>query len=582
MRVVEVATASKGTPKATAPGVVPETKSLGEMLIEARLITPKQLEQAQELQRTQGKKLREVLVEQRFVSPEDLTSVLSVQMNVPFIDLKRHTLQPEALKLVNEWMARKHNLVPLDIVGDELVLVMADPGDVQAINDVVTQSGFKVQPAIGIPDDIQEAIDLNYQAVSEIEDEVSRLVPKVAKSEEAELHIAADLAEGTPIVRIADLLIGQAIKGRASDIHMEPQKDRLRIRYRIDGVLHDFMSLPLSLQPALVSRVKILAGMNIAEQRLPQDGQLSVTEDGREVDIRVATSETAYGENMVLRILDRSRFILDLAQLGLLPDALQRYRQMLSIPYGLILVSGPTGSGKTTTLYASINELDRKERNIVTIEEPIEYLFDDLNQIQVNYKAGITFASGLRAILRLAPDVILVGEMRDNDTASTGVQAALTGHLVLSSIHANDAIATFFRLANLGVDSYLISSALLGVVAQRMVRRICPHCRTLYERPVEEQIAYEKELGEKRTKFYYGAGCNFCANTGYLGRIGVFEILLMSDRIRQMLISNAAAPEIREQAIKEGMVPILRDGMLKVKEGITTPLEVLHNIFSLE
>jgi general secretion pathway protein E len=315
---------------------------------------------------------------------------------------------------------------------------------------------------------------------------------------------------------------------------------------------------------------------------LTQDGQLSFSADGREVDIRVATSETAYGEDMVLRILDKSRFILDLAQLGLLPDTLQRYRQMLSVPYGLILVAGPTGSGKTTTLYASINELNRKERNIVTIEEPIEYLFDDLNQIQVNYKAGITFASGLRAILRLDPDVILVGEMRYNDNASTGVQAALTGHLVLSSIHANDAVAAFFRLANLGVDSFLISSALLGIVAQRMVRRICPHCRTLGEIPAEEQNAYEEELGEKRTKFYYGAGCNFCTNTGYLGRIGVFEILVMSDRLKQMLISNATAPEIREQAVKEGMTPMMHDGMLKVKEGITTPSEVLHNIFSLE
>lgn len=574
--------ASKEAHKTTTPSAAPGTKSLGEMLIEAKLITPKQLEHAQELQQIQGKKLGEVLVEQRFVSPEDLTAVLSVQLNVPFIDLKRHTLRPEVLKLVNEWMARKHNLVPLDIVGDELVLVMADPRDAQAISDVVTQSGLKVQPAIGIPEDIREAIDLNYQAVSEIEDEVSRLVPAMVKTEEAEHQISVGLAEGTPVVRIVDLLIGQAIKGRASDIHLEPQRDRLQVRYRIDGVLHDFMPLPLSLQPTLVSRVKILAGMNIAERRLPQDGQLSFNMDGTEVDIRVATSETAYGETMVLRILDKSRFILDLAQLGLFPDALQRYRQMLSTPFGLILIAGPTGAGKTTTLYASVNELDRKERNIVTIEEPIEYLFNDLNQIQVNYKAGITFASGLKAIMRLDPDIILVGEMRDNDTANTGFQAALTGHLVLSSIHGNDAAAVFFRLANLGVDSFLISSALLGVVAQRMVRRICPHCRTLCKRPVEEQTAYEKELGEKRTKFYYGEGCNFCANTGYLGRTGVFEILLMSDRIRQLLITNATAPELREQAIKEGMTPMMRDGMLKVKEGITTPSEVLHNIFSLE
>jgi len=567
---------------AVAPDAKRGSKSLDEMLVEANLVTQKQLKYAQELQQTQGKKLSEVLVEQRFVSPEDLTAVLSVQMNVPFIDLKRHTLQPEALKLVPEWMARKYTVVPLDTIDDTLIVVIADPGDTQAINDLVAQSGVKIQPSIGIPSDIREAIDLNYEAVGEIEEEINRILPIVTKPEEAELRISADLAEGTPVVRTVDLLISQAVKGRASDIHLEPQRDRLRVRYRIDGVLHDFMSLPLEIHPTLVSRVKIIAGMNIAERRLPQDGQLSVTVDSRDIDIRVATSDTAYGETMVLRILDKSGSLLQLTQLGFLPDDLQRYRQILSIPFGLILVAGPTGSGKTTTLYASINELDRRERHIMTIEEPIEYYFDDVTQIQVNPKAGITFASGLRAMMRLDPDIILVGEIRDNDTANTGVQAALTGHLVLSSIHVNDAASAFFRLAHLGVEPFYASSALLGVVAQRMVRRICPHCRTLGERPLNEQMAYEKVLGEKRTEFYYGAGCNFCANTGYLGRTGVFEILLMSERIREMVIANTTAPQIREQAIKEGMVPMIRDGMLKVKEGITTPSEVMRNIFSIE
>ncbi|HEY81864.1 MAG TPA: type II/IV secretion system protein [Dehalococcoidia bacterium] len=569
----------KATKKASS--TKPAAPDLGEMLLEAQLITPKQLEQAQELAQRQGRRLRDVLVEQGFVKSEDLVAVLSVQMNVPFIDLKRHTLQPEALKLVKEWTARKYNLVPLDIVEDELVVVMADPQDIQAINEVVAQSGYRVRPTIGIPEDICEAIDLNYQTVGEIEQEIKRLSLPTAKAEPREGEIALDIVEGAPIVRVVDLLIQQAIRGRASDIHIEPQKDRLRVRYRIDGVLHDFMPLPLEIHPALVSRIKILAGMNIAERRLPQDGQLSFSADGREVDIRAATSETAYGEMVVLRILDKSRFILDLTQLGMLPEALQRYQKLLTSPHGLILVAGPTGAGKTTTLYASLNELDRKGKNIVTIEEPIEYYFDDINQIQVNYKAGITFASGLKAIMRLDPDIILVGEMRDADTASTGIQAALTGHLVLSSIHGNDAAAVFLRLANLGVDPFLMSSAILGVVAQRMVRRICPHCRALGEIPPEQRLAYEEEMGEPREKFYYGAGCNFCSQTGYLGRTGVFELLVMSDQIRQMLLSGASTTEIREQAIKEGMVTMLRDGMLKVKEGITTPSEVLYNVFSL-
>jgi general secretion pathway protein E len=565
----------EGTPLASSPA-----KELGEMLVEAQLITPKQLEQAYQLQQSQGKQLRDVLIEQRFVKTEDIVAALSVQLNVPFIDLKRHTLQPEALKLVSEWTARKYTLVPMDIVDDELVLVMADPQDVQAISEVMAHSGGKVQAAIGVPEDIREAIDLNYQAVGEIEQEVGRLTASAAGPVAEEYQAISDAVQGTPVVRVVDLLISQAIKGRASDIHLEPQKDRLRVRYRIDGVLHDFMSLPLETHLALISRVKILSGMNIAERRLPQDGQMSFSAEGREVDIRVATSETAYGEMLVLRILDKSRFILDLTQVGLLPEPLQKYRQLLSTPYGLILAAGPTGAGKTTTLYASLNELDRKERNIITVEEPIEYYFDDINQIQVNYKAGITFASGLRAIMRLDPDIILVGEMRDNDTASTGVQAALTGHLVLSTIHGNDAVAVFYRLANLGVDPFLISSALLGVVAQRMVRRICPHCYTAGEATAEQQQAYEEVMGEKRSKFYYGAGCNFCSQTGYLGRIGVFEILVMSDRLRQMLINNATAEEVREEAIREGMVNMLHDGMLKVKEGITTPSEVLNNVLS--
>ena len=560
----------------------PGSKSLGEMLIEANFITQDQLENALELQRNEGKKLSEVLVDQNFISPENLAAVLSLQMNLPLIDLRRHIIQPEALKLIPEGMARKYSIVPLDIVGDQLIVVMADPGDIQAVNDLVAQSGVKVEPAIGVPSDIQEAIDLNYKVVGEIEKELSRLVTTDTQIEEDEPRISVDPVEETPIVRIANLLIDEGIKERASDIHLEPQRDRLRVRYRIDGTLRDVMSLPQSAHPALASRMKILANMNIAERRLPQDGQFSIAVDGREVDIRVATSETAHGEAMVLRILDKSRFVLNLAQLGFLPDTLWRYQQMLRNPFGLILVAGPTGSGKTTTLYASVNELDRNGRNIITVEDPVEYLFDDINQIQVNIKAGITFASGLKAIMRLDPDVILIGEMRDGDTANTGVQAALTGHLVLSSIHGNDAARVIFRLVNLGVEPFLISTALIGVVGQRMVRRICPHCSTLTERPIEERIAYEDELGERRTSFYWGAGCNFCANTGYLGRTAVSEILLMSDAIRHMVVEGATASDIREQAIKEGMVPMIRDGMLKVKEGITTPSEVLYNVFSIE
>jgi general secretion pathway protein E len=551
-------------------------KSLAEMIIEEKLITPEQLEPALELQRKQGGKLSEILVNQGLVKAEDLAVVLSVQLNVPLIDLKRHKVQPNALRLIPEDMARKHTLIPLDVVGDSLVVVMAYPEDIYTIEDIKAQAKMRVEVAIGIPSDIERAIDINYRSSVEIEKQVSQFAPP---TEEA--NVTSELIARTPVAQTLDLLITQAVRDRASDVNIEPQEDRLRIRYRIDGILHDMFSLPLTAHTPLVSRAKILAEMNIAEQRRPQDGQFSITVEGREIDIRVATIETAYGERVALRILDKSLDLFTLPELGLLPDALKKYRAMLRSPFGMILVGGPTGSGKTTTLYASINQLDRNERNILTIEDPIEYRFTDINQTQVNPKAGITFASGLRAIMRQDPDVILVGEIRDKDTAVTAVQAALTGHLVLSSIHANDAVSVLFRLIDLGVEPYLVSSTLVGIVAQRMIRRICIHCRAPYQPSIEEQITYEEEMNQPPATFYTGTGCNLCANTGYLGRTGLFELLVMSEELRRMLLSNAAAGDIRAKAIREGMVTLKRDGMLKVKEGITSVSEVLRNVFSI-
>ena len=552
-------------------------KSLGEMLIEESLITAEQLEKALELQRGQGGKLSELLVNQGLVKAEELAAVLSVQLNVPLIDLKRHQVQPDALRLIPEDMARKHTLIPLDVVSDSLIVVMADPEDIRTIEDIKAQSRMRVEVALGIPSDIEQAINLNYRSSGEIDKQVSQFAPPVKEAAE----VTSELIARTPIAQSLDLLIAQAVRDRASDVHLEPQEDRLRIRYRIDGILHDMFSLPLTGHAPLVSRVKILAGMNIAEQRRSQDGQFSIEVGDRDVDIRAATMETAYGERVALRILDKSLSLFTLPELGFLADALKKYRAMLNSPFGLILVGGPTGSGKTTTLYASINQLDANERNILTIEEPIEYRFMDINQTQVNSKAGITFASGLRAIMRHDPDIILVGEIRDKDTASTAVQAALTGHLVLSSIHANDAVSVLFRLIDLGVEPYLISSTLVGIVAQRMVRRICTHCRAPSQPSVEEQIAYEEEMKEQPTTFYTGAGCNLCANTGYRGRTGLFELLVMSEKIRRMLLSNTSAGDIKAEALKEGMVTMKRDGMLKVKEGITSVSEVLRSVFSI-
>ena len=552
-------------------------KSLGEMLVEENLITPAQLESALAQQQQQGGKLSDILLKQGLVKAEQLAIVLSIQLNVPLIDLKRHAIQPEALRLIPEDMARKHELIPLDIVNDSLMVVMADPEDIRTIEDVKAQAKMRVEVALGVRSDIERAINLNYRSSSAIEKQVSQFTPAaVDKTDDTET-----LTARTPIVETLDLLITQAVKDRASDVHIEPQEDRLRIRYRIDGILHDMFAFPLSVHTPLVSRVKILSEMDISEQRRPQDGQFSIKLGGNEVDIRAATMETPYGERVTLRILDKSLALFTLTELGFQPDVLKKYRAMLKSPLGMLLVSGPTGSGKTTTLYASINELDRNERNIMTIEDPIEYSFMDINQTQVNTKAGITFAGGLRAIMRHDPDVILVGEIRDTDTATTAVQSALTGHLVLSSIHANDAVGVLFRLMDLDVEPASISSTLIGIVGQRMVRRICPNCRAPYQPPEEERRFLNKDLEEKVTTFYHGTGCNLCANTGYRGRTGIFEFLVMSEDIRKMLRSHAGAGEIRAQAIAAGMVTMKQDGMLKVKEGITSISEVMRSVFSI-
>jgi general secretion pathway protein E len=484
--------------------------------------------------------------------------------------------QPEALQLIPEAIARRYNAIPLTISGKTLEVAMADPTDIFALEALAAQSRMRIKPVAATAQEIRDAIDFNYKAYGEIEKQVSRISIPAGTTDE---KLATSIATDTPLVQALNLIVEEAVKARASDIHIEPEEDRLRIRYRIDGTLQDTMSVPTSVHRALISRIKILAEMNIADHFRPQDGQFSTEAKGRQIDVRVATAPTVWGETATLRLLDKSMATLGLAQLGFLPDSLEKYESMLKVPYGMILISGPTGAGKTTTLYASINSLDTQGRNIITIEDPAEYRFKDINQIQVNSQAGITFASGLRSILRLDPDVILVGEIRDAETANIAVQAALTGHMMLSSIHANEVAGVLSRLLDLKIEPFLIASAVIGVVAQRMVRRICTDCGRLIEAPLVEQMAYEKEMGEKQTKFLYGTGCKSCSYTGYLGRTGIFEILTMSDSIRTLVSDRASSTDIRAQALKEGMVSMGNDGMRKVKEGITTPSEVLRNAY---
>jgi len=491
--------------------------------------------------------------------------------------LLRQQPQPEALKLIPEVMARRYNAIPVSISGKTLEVAMVDPTDIFALEALAAQSKMRIKPITANAKDVRDAIDFNYKGFGEIEAQVSRIsFPEEATDEKLAIKAATD----TPLVQALNLIIDEAVKARASDVHIEPEEDRVRVRYRIDGTLQDTMSLPLNVHRALISRIKILSELNIADHFRPQDGQFSTESKGREIDIRVATAPAVLGETATLRLLDKSLATLGLSELGLMPDSLAKFEDMLKVPYGMILVSGPTGAGKTTTLYASINSLDTHGRNVITIEDPAEYRFSDIIQIQVNPQAGITFASGLRSILRLDPDVILVGEIRDAETANIATQAALTGHMMLSSIHANDSAGVLSRLLDLKVEPFLIASSVIGVIAQRMVRRVCPDCGRLIEAPVVEQMAYEKETGEKKAEFIYGTGCKSCAYTGYLGRTGIFEILPIDDKIGAMVSNRASSAAIREQALKDGMRSMMSDGMRKVKEGITTPFEVLRNAYT--
>jgi len=492
-------------------------------------------------------------------------------------NLRKTTPQPEALQLIPEAMARKYMAIPVTLDGNVLHVAMANPSDILALEALASWSQMRVEPRVVSKEEILEAIDFNYKAYDEIEKQISHITLSDEKKNSDQFIV--DTTTDAPVAQALTLIIDEAVKARASDIHLQPGEDKLRVRYRIDGSLHDMFSLPFMSVTPVISRIKILANMNIADHHRPQDGQFSIKTKGRVIDIRVAIISTVYGEMAVLRLLDKSRASLTLAELGFLPETLKIFNNMLQVPYGIILVSGPTGAGKTTTLYAAINSLDHVERNVITVEDPVEYRFSDINQIQVNARAGLTFASGLRTILRLDPDVILIGEIRDAETANIAIQSALTGHLVLSSIHANDAVGVVLRLIDLGVEPFLVSSALIGVLAQRMVRTVCSNCARPVEVSPAESIIYNREMGEERTEFVYGDGCKSCANSGYRGRTGIFELFQTSDEIKTLLVKGTTANQLREQAIKEGMITLLRDGMEKVKADITTPTEVLRNAY---
>uniref|UniRef100_A0A7V3YKG2 protein-secreting ATPase n=1 Tax=Candidatus Caldatribacterium californiense TaxID=1454726 RepID=A0A7V3YKG2_9BACT len=556
-------------------------RRLGEILLAKYRITPEQLEKALEEQKKTGGKLGEILQKMGLVESKEVYEALAEQLGIPYVDLDSYVIDPRVVTLLPEKFCRQHQVVPVGEEKNTLILAMANPVDVVAIDRVRLMTKKEVKPVMASPQDIEKVLNAYYgigESVEELIREAETRESLVLPEEEEELKIdqLKALGEEAPIIRVVNMLILQAIRSGASDIHIEPQEDQVRIRFRIDGILHDVTSTSIQVHPALVSRIKILSRMNIAERRLPQDGRFQVTVDNRTVDFRVSSLPTIFGEKIVMRILDKSTLLLDLDRLGFEEEDLEKFYRLIQHPYGMILLTGPTGSGKTTTLYSALNFINKPDLNIITIEDPVEYRLPGINQVQVRPKIGLTFANTLRAIMRQDPDVIMVGEIRDYETAEIAIHAALTGHLVFSTLHTNTAAGALVRLQEMGIPSYLIASALVGVVAQRLVRKICERCKVEFE--VRGPIARELTEGrEDRLVLFRGKGCPECNRTGYRGRIAVSEVLVMDDDLRALVLRNATERELTEKACEKGMRTLRENAIRKVLRGVTT-LEEMYRI----
>ncbi|MDT5037001.1 MAG: type pilus assembly protein PilB [Micromonosporaceae bacterium] len=552
---------------------------LGEMVVDANLASRDQILAAlAELRTQRGKRIGQLLIELGTLTERDLAGVVAKQRSLDVADLRTVTPDPAATALLDEAIARAQVAIPLSTDADRVVVAVADPSD--STSAILRAAiGRPLTITVAAPSDIMRAIGISYRALTAVSAQVTAFEARdVLRRDAVRPDTAA--ADEAPVVQVVQLMITQALRDRASDIHIEPQGDRIRVRYRIDGALHQVLDLPGSMAPAVASRIKILAGMNIVERRRPQDGQISMDVEGRAIDIRVSTTATIGGEKVVLRLLDKSRPLFRLEQLGMPHDMTERYSALLRSPYGMVICAGPTGSGKTTTLYGSLGEINSPDRNIMTIEDPVEYTFPSINQIQINEQAGINFAGGLKSILRQDPDVILVGEIRDVETARIAVQSALTGHFVLSSLHATDAVSALHRLLDMGIESFLVASSVSAVLSQRLVRRMCTHCREPYQ-PTAEELAVLSAIGGQAPEdgFTRGAGCNFCIHTGFLERVGVYEMMPVTDSIRELILARAAHDEIRKVARYEGMRTLAEEAASLVEAGVTNLAEVLRSIY---
>jgi type IV pilus assembly protein PilB len=568
---------------------------LGEILLKENLISPEQLKQALEHQKATGGRLGNSLVKLGFLGDEDVTAVLSRQYGVPSINLAYFEVDANVIKLIPMETAIKYLVLPLSRVGSSLTLAMVDPTNVFAMDDIKFMTGFNVEPVVASETAIMEAIKKNYGSVEdqerkkELEDIVSFIDEGQTESVELEAEDEASLkleemekaAEEAPVIKLVNYILTDAVKRGASDIHMEPYEKEYRVRYRVDGMLQTVMNPPNKLRDAIISRVKIMSKLDISEKRLPQDGRIMIKfmKDGKkkQLDFRVSVLPTLHGEKIVMRLLDKENLRLDMTKLGFEPESLAKFQKAIFKPYGMVLVTGPTGSGKTNTLYSSIAQLNKPDTNIITAEDPVEFQLPGINQVQMKEQIGLNFAAALRSFLRQDPNIILVGEIRDFETAEIAIKAALTGHMVLSTLHTNDAPSTISRLMNMGVEPFLVATSVHLICAQRLGRRICPNCKAPEE--VSPQVLIDAGFmpeEAKTVKVFKGQGCGNCGNKGYKGRVGFYEILEVTDELRELILVGASALELRKKAIDQGMITLRRSGLLKVKDGITTLEEVIR------
>lgn len=544
-------------------------KRIGDLLIDVGLISEAQLQEALAIQQTGKEKLGDVFLNMGLLTEQQLIEALEFQLGIPHVHLHRYKLDPSLLGLIPERLATLYLALPLKKEGNKLMVAMVDPLDYYAIDDLRMSTGFVIEPAIASRDEITRAINRYYGMQESVDEVMQNLQPD-------ELDVDREIIdEDSPVVRMVNQIIQQAVQQRASDIHIDPQADWIRVRYRVDGLMRTERVLPKHMQGVIASRLKILGHMNIAERRLPQDGRFHMEVDLRTVDVRVSTLPTTHGEKIVMRVFDMRTAINDIDKLGFEPENLERFQRLIRHTHGIVLITGPTGSGKTSTLYTALKRLNTDEVNIVTVEDPIEYQVDGINQVQVNTTTGLTFASGLRAILRQDPNIIMVGEIRDGETAEIAVRAALTGHLVLSTLHTNDAVAAMTRLIDMGVEPFLVASSFVGVVGQRLVRRVCHECAQPFIPNAEEARMLEVR-GLTLTHLRQGAGCASCNRTGYRGRVAIQEVMLMDDTLRRLVLEKRPDAEYRVHATSHGMKTMFDDGLVKVAHGITTFAEVFR------